>query len=448
MAVSEEGPSKEATPRLRLTPDPSGWLRALTHAPPPSPEARSARAQLGLPTDRPIVLSGHQAGFWHAGILAKWLAAHASSSAAHAHGAWIVVDQDTNRPLDLRRPPARGGESPEHADAQPDAHPDLPSASAPFDSAPALPPAFAELSKALDAAPGDTIAERTARANGQLIADRLSIPSPTLLFATHLHRLDAFTTLIDTIASAPAACVRAYNAAAMAHPDAGVRPLLASDRAVRYELPLWRLRPNAPRQPVMSSELADIPRDELAPRALLMTLLLRLVACDLFIHGTGGEVYDRVTDQWARDWLGRTLAPTAIATATLYPPGHADAPSEKDLARKRWHARTARFRPDLVGDADTERDRRKLVDTIATLPRRSAERADLYARVKALEATHRDEHAARIEQLSTEAASAARAREAADALADRTYPWCFLADTDLHALRDDIARAFSGTSTP
>lgn len=392
------------------------------------------------------MLSGHQAGFWHAGILAKWLAADATARAAGARAAWVVVDQDTNKALDLRRPPTPGGGAGESVNALPEAHPDIPTGSAGFPDALDLPPAFAAIADALRAAEGDTIAERTARANARLIADRLDIPSPTLLFATRLNQLDAFTGLVDRMATDPASCVRAYNAAARAHPDAGVRPLLASDRAARYELPLWRLRPSGPRQPVMSSELPDIPREELAPRALLMTLLLRLVACDLFIHGTGGEIYDRVTDQWARDWLGRTLAPTAIATATLYPTGLADAPTEKELAKKRWHARTARFRPDLVGDAERESERRTLVDSIAALPRRSAERAALYGRLKSLEATHRDEHGARIARLDAEAESAARARVAADALADRTYPWCFLGDHDLHALRDDLARALSGNT--
>ena len=40
-----------------------------------SAEARAFREQLGLPTDRPIVMSGHQAQIWHPGILSKYLAA-------------------------------------------------------------------------------------------------------------------------------------------------------------------------------------------------------------------------------------------------------------------------------------------------------------------------------------------------------------------------------------
>ena len=34
---------------------------------------REARAELGLPTDRFVVMTGHQAGIWHAGIAEKFI---------------------------------------------------------------------------------------------------------------------------------------------------------------------------------------------------------------------------------------------------------------------------------------------------------------------------------------------------------------------------------------
>ena len=48
--------------------------------------------------------------------------------------------------------------------------------------------------------------------------------------------------------------------------------------------------------------------EALAPRAFLMTAIARLACCDLFIHGTGGERYERVTEAWVARWLGLPLA--------------------------------------------------------------------------------------------------------------------------------------------
>jgi hypothetical protein len=55
----------------------------------------------------------------------------------------------------------------------------------------------------------------------------------------------------------------------------------------------------------------------LAPRALLMTAYLRSAVCDLFIHGKGGWLYDRITEEWWREWTGQELAPMAVVSADV-----------------------------------------------------------------------------------------------------------------------------------
>ena len=59
-------------------------------------------------------------------------------------------------------------------------------------------------------------------------------------------------------------------------------------------------------------------RVRLAPRALSLTMFLRLFVCDLFVHGIGGGLYDQVTDRITRAWLGIEPPAFAVATATLY----------------------------------------------------------------------------------------------------------------------------------
>lgn len=53
------------------------------------------------------------------------------------------------------------------------------------------------------------------------------------------------------------------------------------------------------------------------PRALTNTLFMRWFVCDIFVHGLGGAIYDQVTDQVARDWIGGELPGYALMTATL-----------------------------------------------------------------------------------------------------------------------------------
>jgi hypothetical protein len=56
------------------------------------------REQLGLPLDRPVIMSGHQAELWHPGILAKWIAGVEIARRVGGVFAWLHVDQDTNEP--------------------------------------------------------------------------------------------------------------------------------------------------------------------------------------------------------------------------------------------------------------------------------------------------------------------------------------------------------------
>ena len=54
------------------------------------------REELGLPLDRPIIMTGHQAGIWHAGIAEKFV--RGAEIAALCGGALVhvVIDHDTN----------------------------------------------------------------------------------------------------------------------------------------------------------------------------------------------------------------------------------------------------------------------------------------------------------------------------------------------------------------
>ena len=55
-----------------------------------------SRAALGLPADRPVVMTGHQAGIWHAGIAEKFVLGAEVARAVGGVLVHVVVDHDRN----------------------------------------------------------------------------------------------------------------------------------------------------------------------------------------------------------------------------------------------------------------------------------------------------------------------------------------------------------------
>ena len=125
----------------------------------------------------------------------------------------------------------------------------------------------------------------------------------------------------------------------------------------------------------------------LAPRALSLTMFLRLFVCDLFVHGIGGGHYDQVTDRIIRDYFRLEPPAFAVATATLYHPlsvgrervcmpclvheGHELAHRVLGPAKQEWLAR--------IAQAPTARERRAVFEQMhearrAAMPRDPAYR--------------------------------------------------------------------------
>lgn len=418
-----------------------------------APRAAEFRRELGLPADRPLILSGHQPVLWHPGILAKYVAASAAAKAwstAHARAcaaAWLVVDHDHADPGELRYPAVDesgrvfaavahpGGALPDMPERVAFAVPPLPRAALPSRPWPGI---AQHLERLLDTvanlAPGSgNAAEQVARSYGPLVEGLC--PALPLVFASRLAGTRFFSALVDRVARDPARCISTHNAAARAAPGAGVRPL----DAARLELPLWQIMGEGTemrREPVYAAGLASVPRGRLLPKALFLTAALRLAGCDLFIHGTGGEVYDRATDRWIADWLGESamLAPTVAAAATLYLPlpSHGVV-SERELNRLRQRVRAPRYSPAFVGDAAAESARRELVRAIASLPPHAPERRERFDTLHALLETYRRDRAGAI------AAQESRARNAytaagADLSRDREWPFPLYPREALNAL--------------
>jgi hypothetical protein len=376
---------------------------------------------LGVPASARIVMTGHQPELWHPGILAKDLAAvHLRDElGGETIAAHVVVDHDMTLPLTVAYPErvkgrwkrgvwtiSRAGELNELVAPTPDA-PEFVRAG------------LVRIAAAINASRGESLAMRVANAAPAAVGGSKGerIASIRRFAASAIARTALWRTVLARMASEWEVCVRAYNEAAAKHPGADVRALRAD------ELPIWRLTSGGGREPVRARELSGGAgeAERIVPRGLLMTGLLRLAACEVFIHGLGGEKYDVITEEWLRAWLGVELAPTVVATATRYLPLEAELPpSDAAVARAVWRAHKSRHDVSLLGMDELERERRACAAEIAGLGDRAAKFA-AYKRMHVLIERARVEGAPKIAAFDAAAGDArARAMDAA-VVNDRTW---------------------------
>ncbi len=372
--------------RTRLDGWPAGELRGA-----PLRQWRdSARRELGLPDDRPVIATGHQTLLWHPGILAKYMLAGALTGDRTELGAAnLIVDQHTDRFGDFEIPVRRSGCSlglkaitlirTRHAVPM--------GRHAPFDPPPAGVAADAALPCVAEGVQSilQAVAAHRDRPNAalQMAAALDDLMSPWVealpgVCGSRLMETSLARALLEEMAADPRRCASCYNAAVEQVAEAGIPRLEVT--ADRVELPLWKLDPADRRE---RADDLDLRRHLdggdpaiLLPRALLLTLLVRTSLCDLFDHGTGGARYDTAMERWLRSWLGLRPCAIAVATATLrLPLGDGEAPPASALqaAHRAWHD------PDAAASRGAPSEaKRKILAVIAAAPRRSADRARLF----------------------------------------------------------------------
>jgi len=106
----------------------------------------------------------------------------------------------------------------------------------------------------------------------------------------------------------------------------------------KIELPFWSVGEGGRRSRpfvIESGEMVDARGEKtggsfLLPRAMTFTIFARLFLCDLFIHGTGGGNYDRATDMIIREYFGVEPPAYCVTTATVYP----DLPMDREIELK------------------------------------------------------------------------------------------------------------------
>lgn len=372
-------------------------------------------------TDRPV-WTGHQLSFFHPGIMAKYLAAEAASESAGVSFSNVVVDQDVYDPLTLTLP-RRDPQNPDRLVTEKFSLGRV-IADVPVGMQPAVD--VGDLQKRIEQLPADVgidralLCEAFAETDGQRsLAAQMDAALRKMLptyakggggaggaaYASELLRGEA--EVLDRLLHDAPRCARLYNEAVRQFPGAGMSAM--SIEPDRVEVPMWALRWMKPRQrvyvdvadssPMFVTENGEPVQEDatLAPRALLMTALLRRPdRCALFIHGTGGWNYDRITERWWQAWQNETLCPMALATADVFL-DFEDVPSNRrdELERAVWFDHhlphnvdrvlglpeddpRVRAKRELLAHMDDDRDKPRRRSAFALLQKLNAELAARY----------------------------------------------------------------------
>lgn len=433
-----------------------------------------------LPTDALIVMTGHQPELYHPGVWVKDFLVQRLAEESGALAMDLVVDTDAAGKVALKTPCFRPnvqvcedvlalgvGEAAYVQTPVPDDKARSLFRSAGLSSlstlpAPALARHFATFCNALDAAAA------TATDLGMLLTAtrrRYEAPAETDYLELAMSRqatLPAFRRFAAMLLLDAARFRQVLNEALGRYRErTGTRSLAQpfpdlAEEAGRVETPFWVLRDGArmaasvdargtlfagaePVAPLGAT--ADGAAEALAahgvvlvPRAVTLTLFQRLFVADLFVHGTGGGRYDRVTDAVVREFFGVEPPTFAVASMTLLLPLGARIVTDSDVAHAEQQLHRFEHNPDTMLDEvefDTPEERARAEEI-------AAEKAGLVAAIaapgadrKVLGLAIREANRALAtllepvaEQLRANLERTRGERDASAVLTDRTYPYC------------------------
>ncbi len=424
-----------------------------------------------------VVATGHQAGFWHAGILAKYLAMDAAADELGADAVVeLLVDQDVH---DLRsiRVPAIDPEGVLVARELPWTH--WPDSEEPKATG-VLPPILAEPgawelnkgdqfaslavflscramgrslvlhrnapSRAEQFAHAAAILREVRFANRQLATRGLNVDDEWrdrryLVAASSLSSTTLWNAVISQLRRDPRSAWEAYNRAVARRPEAGVVPLEHRTTG-GCEVPCWLITPDGQRHRAFEHDL-NRSDARLMPRALLMTGLVRMALVDLFIHGLGGAEYDRITEQWFGEWLNCHLAPDTMVTATATLDFERQAAGADDLARAQWLVHHLPFNIDrFLDDRGPRHERERLLREIESLPHGSAQRRRLFEQMRASQLALAKRHSSLLDAARENLRITQRRVEETALIHDRAWAFPLHAHEEILELRDEVHRLF------
>lgn len=298
----------------------------------------------------PVIATGHQPDIYHSGILYKYKLLQSFAKKNKAIGLNVIIDTDSGEAGSIKIPVMSAG-SPDKRSVSLKAG-ELPLI---FQHLPEKESLKEKLDEALNCLPGpargvsiDSINDYLLKYLGlagqpvslaHSLMRRILVDSSNCLDVpfSHILRLDHSRAFFKSIVEDFSAFSADYNNSLNAFRQEKkiknrANPFPNLEVANGFsELPFWILdQQKQSRFPLYVKKNHDkvhllfdgreVPFEELspdfiiAPKAALITLFLRLYACDLFIHGTGGARYDEFTDLLMQSYF--KVAPPSYVTAS------------------------------------------------------------------------------------------------------------------------------------
>ncbi|MBN1918883.1 MAG: hypothetical protein JW889_13335 [Verrucomicrobia bacterium] len=340
--------------------------------------------------ERPVIASGHQPGFPHPGVLYKHAVLDQLASEAVCIN--VVVDSDATEVLSIKVPVRQKDHVALTELLMAHTERRMVLGCAPKPERRAFEAQISEVRRAAAKLGSDEILkglDRFAAIHREEYADHATLaelltayrrryfttPRVHEVFLSSLCDTDEFRAFAAAlIEDAPAfatthnATLAEYRRTRRIRTAVNPFPDLRHD-AQRTEVPLWHVDPSGLRSPVYAArsgkrttvyahdtavgEFATrAQRDRLLkalvlrPRALTLSLFMRLGAADLFIHGVGGGNYDMATDAILRAYFGLEPPVYAVASATVRLPIEFDDGLDQRCRELVYRARRMTWNPD------------------------------------------------------------------------------------------------------
>ncbi len=279
---------------------------------------------LQLDGDRLLVVTGHQPELFHPGVWAKNFAACGLARRLNGHSLNLIVDNDTMKSAHILAPVWDADPAKVRLEKQP------------FDDfAGEVPWEMTKWATEFSARRIDA-ERRWGCENRELTVSALSQFTTFRRFASHITaNLPRFRTSYNR---AVAEYRTAHGIQSKSHPV----PDLAEN-----ELPFWEFTDTGRIRATPAT-----PSERLRPRALTLTLFVRLCLADWFIHGIGGGKYDEVTDAILRDFFGLEPPAFQMVTGTLHLPTPGFPRTKEDVAERELKLRRLHWNPEYFLPAD------------------------------------------------------------------------------------------------
>jgi hypothetical protein len=447
------------------------------------PAVAATREQLGIGRWHGAA-TGHQPIFWHGGILAKALCASALSRDSGQGWLHLIADHDAVDPSAMPYPARRDQDSIRRATAHFDVPAAVGVAASAIDAgsvrardlACPSPPASSAVAARLDAvsaamAKADAsrgAAWRTAAANFAVLSGAGVLEQPShVICASSLLGTALGRDCVERIAADPESCARAFNDALALAPRAASRLRIDADAS---EVPLWEVGAGGVRTRIDGRRLRSLLRDGaldigsgsgeqvthgtgvagsrpcvLLPRAFLATGIVRALGIH-FVHGTGGQEYERAGDAWWRDALGRTLPPFSVATADLrFTAESFGLQPDSGVGALTW--REAWVDPMRLDGVPRDPELERAAAEIAAMPRRSPQRRQAFVAMRTRVHAMRIERSEELDALASADAASRCNRASIAAATDRTYPAALHDAEALAGLAALVAGAVSASAS-